>query len=112
MVKEWWEQCEKKARAVTVIVGALVLVFGMLASIITGYGLIQFDAEAAEWRDQHVATQATKEKNTRIADLEQRNTDYDFQLLSGGLTKSQIDFINKQIKKNEKTIECIRRDQC
>ena len=129
-LKAW----SNKAKAWTAIVAALMVTGGLITAIITGHDVIQFDAEANTWRDDHALdadewrdehsedadewreihtiSQNEKFKNDRVDRLERENARYERDLLVGGMPTNEREWIKTQIDKNNAKIKCIREDKC
>ena len=94
------------------IAGGLVAVIAAADVIVEKAGTVQMDIEAEVWRKGHILTEAQKFKADRIDRVERENNRIDFDLLDESLKIKEIDFLKRQLIKNDKKIECIQRDEC
>ena len=90
--------------AVKMTSGAVIAVLTFLAYMTT----YQTDVEAQQYQQQDAQQTAL----FRIQLIENQIAQYRYQLLSGGLTVDQRDWILAEIDRLENEIECIRGGRC
>lgn len=90
----------------------LTAVFGAISLIVATAGEIQTDQEAKTWRQGHVLTEAQKFKADRVDRIERENARIEYDLLDEKLNIKEIDFLKRQIIKNDAKIVCIQDETC
>ena len=100
-----WQKAVAAAVGITAVIGAIQLVVAVA-------GEVQTDGEAQIWREDHVLTEAEKFKADRIDRVERENDRIEYDLLDEGLRIKEIDFLNRQLKKNDAKIKCIQEGTC
>jgi len=98
-------------KAVSAAVG-LVAIVAAADVVIDKAGTMQTDEEAQTWRDGHVLTEAEKFKADRIDRVERESDRIEYDLLDEELKIKEIDFLKRQLIRNDKKVECIRNDKC
>lgn len=98
---DFWKDIPLALKMTAASVIAIVAIMGYLSTY-------QTDAEASEYQQKHQSELVA----IRIDQLEERISQYRFQLLSGNLTPDQRRWIEDQIKKLEEQIKCIRKGEC
>ena len=114
-----WDELSRAKQWATLITAILVAFTTSGGILYAGYTHFQTDIEAEEARAEivelHAADKASDRQarnNDRIDRLERENARYEKDNLDPNLPQVERDFNNRQIKKNDAKIECIRRYEC
>lgn len=114
-----WEELSKFKQWATVFTAILVAISTSGGLLYATYSHFQTDEEGKKARqliiEQHAADKATNREahnNDRIDRLERENARYEKDNLNPDLPQVERDFNNRQIKKNDDKIDCIRKYQC
>ena len=97
--------------AVSAAVG-LVAIIAAADVVIDKAGSVQTDEEAYVWRSGHVLTEAEKFKADRIDRVERESDRIEYDLLDETLKIKEVDFLKRQLNKNDLKIKCIQDDKC
>ena len=98
-------------KAVSAAVG-LVAIVAAADVAIEKASSVQTDEEAQIWRSDHILTEAEKFKADRVDRVQRESDRVEYDLLDSTLLPEQKAFMERQLIKNDKKIECIRDDKC
>lgn len=119
MIKIVWEELSLLKQWLTLVAAILVAVSTSGGLLWASYTHFQTDSEATAARaliiEKHAADKVSDRdarNNDRIDRLEQENARYEKDNLDPNLPQVERDFNNRQIKKNDAKILCIRKYEC
>ena len=99
-------------KKVVAIAGGITITIAAADVIVEKANSVQMDIEAETWRKGHILTESERFKADRIDRVERESNRIEYDLLDESLKIKEIDFLKRQLIKNDKKIECIQRDEC